>query len=113
MEERAVTTDIFLRSYWTDAEFARYALRSIYKFISGIRDVVIVVPANDFEKFRSLNLTKEILCSSRLEPMRDDYCGQQADKLHANLYTDADAILFWDSDVIATRPFSPTDLLID
>lgn len=105
--------DLFLRSYVGDIQWVTYALRSIHKFVSGIRNIVIVVPANDFDRFNRLNLTREILRSSKLKPMRYDYCAQQADKLIADQYSGAEYILYWDSDVIAIRPFSPSDLMID
>lgn len=108
-----MTVDLFLRSYAADLPWVPYALRSIHKFVTGIRNVVICVPANDYDKFQRLNFTREIICSSRLEPFKDDYLGQQCDKLIAHLYTDAEYILYWDSDVLAIRPFSPKDLMID
>ncbi len=113
--EVGMTTDIFLRSYAADLPWVPYALRSIHRFVTGIRDIVIVVPANDYERFKSLNLTKEILCSSRLsgsEGRTDGYLVQQMDKLVADLYTEAETILFWDSDVVAIRPFSPSSLFV-
>jgi hypothetical protein len=104
--------DLFLRSYSGDIAWMPYALRSLHRFVTGIRDIIVVVPANDYALFKHLNFTREILASSRFEE-RDGYMDQMLDKLLAFLYTDADTILFWDSDVIAIRPFSPTDLLID
>ncbi len=38
---------------------------------------------------------------------------QMQDKLMADLYTGADYILYWDSDCIAVKPFSPADLFVD
>ncbi len=108
-----ITTDIFLRSFSGDLAWVPWALKSIAKFVTGIRDIIIVVPANDYDRFKSLNFTRELLCSSRLEPFKDDYLGQQADKLMADLYTDADCIIYWDSDCIATRKFKPEDLFVD
>ncbi len=107
-----MTTDIFLRSYAGDLEWVPYALRSIHKFVTGIRDIIVCVPANDYAEFKALRFTREILVSSRFDD-RNGYMDQMNDKLQAFLYTDADTILFWDSDVIAIRPFSPSDLLID
>lgn len=108
-----MTCDIFLRSYAADLPWVPWALRSIHKFVTGIREIIVVVPANDYEQFKGLNLTKEALASSRFAaPEFDDYLVQQADKLHADLYTDADLILYWDSDVIAIRPFSPLTLML-
>lgn len=107
-----MTTDVFLRSYAGDIAWVPYALRSIHKFVSGIRNVIICVPADEYDRFNSLKLTKEILRSSRF-PNSDGYMDQMRDKLMAFLLTDADTILFWDSDVVAIRSFSPVDLLID
>lgn len=107
-----MTCDVFLRSYAGDVAWVPYALRSLNRFVTGIRDVVIVVPANDYDKFKALSLTREILASSRFQD-RLGYMDQMNDKLYADLYTDANLILFWDSDVVAIRPFSPKDLMID
>ena len=108
-----MTTDIFLRSYSGDIAWVPWALRSLDRFVTGIRNIIIVVPANDYEKFKGLNLTREILCSSKFAgPGLDDYLVQQIDKLCADSYTDADQILFFDSDCIAIRKFSPSDLLL-
>lgn len=104
--------DIFLRTYSGDIEWAIYALRSIHRFVTGIRDIIVCVPANDYNQFKRLNFTREILCSSRF-PDREGYMDQMLDKMSAYHYTEADTILFWDSDVLATRQFSPADLMID
>lgn len=107
-------TAIFLRSYAADLKWVPYALRSIHKFVSGVEEIIISVPREDLSKFKALDLTREKVVQSivNTEEM-DPYCGQQLDKLLADYYTSADMILYWDSDVIATRPFSPSDLLID
>lgn len=108
-----MTTDIFLRSYAGDIGWVPYALRSIQKFVTGIREIVIVVPANDYALFKSLNFTREVLYPSKLKPFEDDYLGQQSEKLQADFYTQADYILYWDSDCIATRKFTPDDLCVE
>ncbi len=107
-----MATDIFLRTYAADLEWVLRSLRSLDKFVTGIKDIIICVPANDYALFKNLNLTREILVSSKFED-HEGYMDQMRDKLLAFLHTDSDTILFWDSDVIAVRPFSPTDLLID
>ncbi len=107
-----MTTDLFLRSYAGDLPWVPWALRSIHKFVTGIRDIVICVPARDYAQFKALNFTRELLISSHCDD-RDGYMDQMRDKLLSYLYTDADTILFFDSDVIAIRPFSPADLTID
>lgn len=103
---------VFLRSYAADLPWVPYALRSLNRFVTGVSEIIISVPKEDFDKFRALDLTREKLVVSRVVT-RDGYMEQQWDKLIADFYTDADYILYWDSDVIATRPFSPGDLMID
>ncbi len=107
-----MTTDIFLRSYSGDILWVPYALRSLQKFVTGIRDIIVCVPGKDIAQFSALHFTREKLVPSWF-PDVEGYMDQMRDKLLSFLHTDADAILFWDSDVIAIRPFSPADLLID
>ncbi len=109
-----MTTDIFLRSYAADLPWVPYALRSLQKFVTGTRDVIISVPEEDIPAFKTLNLVKERLVKSMARlPHGQGYCEQQLDKLMADLYSDADHILFWDSDCIAIRPLHPDDLIVD
>ncbi len=109
-----MTCDVFLRSYAGDLAWVPYALRSLQKFVTGIRDIIISVPEEDLPAFKTLNLVKERLVKSEVPTgAMDPYLGQQADKLRAYHYTNADQVLFWDSDCIAVRLFSPLDLMID
>ncbi len=107
-----MTTDVFLRSYAADLPWIPYALRSLDQFVTGIRNIIVSVPESDYKAFKSLNLTREKLIVS-MAKIKDGYCEQQLDKLWAYEYTGADQIMFWDSDVIAIRPFSPSDLMVD
>lgn len=106
-------TSIFLRSYAADIKWVPYALRSIHKFVTGISEIIISVPQEDFDRFKSLSLTREKLMMSKVATAAmDPYLGQQYDKLIADQYTNADMILYWDSDVIAIRQFEPYDLTV-
>ena len=72
-----MTTDIFLRSYAGDIAWVPWALRSIHRFVTGIRDIVISVPREDIAAFKSLNLTKERLFPSIVETSEmEPYLGQ-------------------------------------
>lgn len=109
-----MNTIIFLRSYAADLPWVPYALRSIHKFVSGVRDIIISVPEEDLQAFKGLNLAVEKLVQSKVPTgAMDPYLGQQLDKLMADEYTNADYILYWDSDCIAIRPFKPHDLLVE
>jgi len=95
-----MTTDIFIRTYHKDLPWLAYALKSIHKYVTGYRRIIIAIP----EKERHLlnHLTAETVIG--VKDLEDGYLGQQLTKMQAWRYTDADAVVFWDSDVVATRP---------
>lgn len=101
------TVDIFIRTYKDDIKWLRYCLASIQKFCTGFRDVVIVIPESQKKYLDELNLTREKIhtCPS----YKDDYLGQQITKLYADSYSDADYILYPDSDTLFTIPVTPKD----
>ena len=95
-----MTTDIFIRTYYNDLGWLAYALASIQKHVTGHRNIVITIPKG--QEHHLAHLTAETVIA--VEDMEDGYLGQQLTKMEAWRYTDADCILFWDSDVIATEP---------
>jgi hypothetical protein len=95
-------TDIFIKTYPKDYPWLEYCLRSIVKFASGFRRVIVISPDTNFgfEIPRGI----EVQLVQDREP---GYLWQQAVKLRADAYTDADEILFMDSDCIFTEQVSP------
>lgn len=104
-----MTTDIFIRTYSGDIRWLSYCLKSIHKFGAGFRDVIVTIPQDQVKILQ--HLTKEKVYTSPL--YHDDYIGQQITKLRACEYTDADFILYVDSDCVFTEPFSPEDYIRD
>jgi hypothetical protein len=92
--------DIFIRTYHKDIEWLKYALASIHKHVNGWRNIVITIPKGQGHLLSHLTAEKVI----EVDDMQDGYIGQQLTKMEAWKYTDADCVLFWDSDVIATEP---------
>jgi len=95
-----MTTDIFLRTYHKDLEWLGYALKSIHKYVTGYRRIVIAIPKGEGHLLS--HLTAETVIE--VPDMDDGYIGQQLTKMRAYEYTDAGAVIFWDSDVVATQP---------
>ena len=93
-------TDIFVRTYVNDLKWLEHALRSIAKYVSGHRQIIVCIPAGQGHLLSHLTAEKVI----EVPDLSDGYLGQQLTKMQAYLYTDADAVIFWDSDVIATQP---------
>lgn len=104
--------DLFIRSYWKDLDWLRFCLESIVTYCHGFRAVVVVLP----ESSRAAVQRRAPWRDVRIEwcrDYRDDYLGQQATKLLADLHTDADLICHVDSDCVFQRSTSPQDLMRD
>lgn len=110
----APTCDIFIKTCPKDYEWLNYCLRSIDKYASGFRKVVLVMPNHGAGVVMPASLQKpgsyELKVVTDSEP---GYLWQQAVKLEADKYTDADFILYMDSDCLFTRTVTPQDFLID
>jgi hypothetical protein len=102
-----MTVDIFIRTYHADVKWLEHSLRSIHKHVTGYRNIIVAIPN---AKLLS-HLTAEKVV--QVEDLTDGYIGQQFTKLTAYQYTDADAIIFWDSDVIATEPVDVSEWVKD
>jgi hypothetical protein len=104
--------DLFIRSYWKDLEWLSFCLNSIRQFCRGFRSVIVVVPRSTEPWLRRAPLPR----NARIEFCRDyqdDYLGQQATKLLADTFSDAEYICHVDSDCVFFRPTSPQDLIVD
>ena len=104
--------DILIRSYWKDFEWLEFCLASIEKHCRGFRAVIVVVPHSSEPWLRQYTLpgfARITFCPD----YADDYLGQQATKLLADTFTDAEYICHVDSDCVFFRPTSPTDLITD
>lgn len=95
-----MTVDIFIRTYKNDLEWLGYALKSIQKHVTGYRHVIIAIPTDQVGLLSHLTREKVV----GVYDLQDGYLGQQLTKMQAWRITNADAIVFWDSDVVATRP---------
>lgn len=97
--------DIFIRTYDKDLCWLPYSLRSIHKFCSGFRNIIICIPESQFKLLQDFNFTQEkiVFCPD----YKDDYLGQQITKISADNYSDADFVLPHDSDTLFTCPTTP------
>jgi len=102
-----MTTDIFIRSYAKDFPWLAYALRSIHKFATGFRDVIVVIP--DTDDLSQLTVEKVF----KVADVMPGYMQQQCTKMHADTFSDADTYLFMDSDCVLTEPVTPETFMTD
>ncbi len=96
-----MVVDLFIRTYHKDLPWLAHSLRSIHKHVTGHRRVIIAIPQGQG------NLLGHLTAETVIEvpDLPNGYLGQQLTKMEAWKYTDADAILYWDSDTVATVPF--------
>lgn len=99
--------DIFIRTYEADLELLKYCLKSIEKFCKGFREIHIAIPSKDRHRL-GYNTKYKIHAVGHFN---NDYLGQQATKLYADMYSDADYILFVDSDCIFTENVTPKSFM--
>ena len=102
-------TDILIKSCKKDADWLVFSLRSIQRFCTGFRQVVLLFPEAEKDALTPLNITSEKVFFTQDRP--DFYLWQQVEKMRAYAYTDATFVTFVDSDVMFTKPCSPQDLL--
>jgi hypothetical protein len=102
-----MTVDILIRTYHKDLNWLAHALRSIQMNVTGHRRVIVAIPNAGLLS----HLTAETVV--QVDDLTDGYIGQQLTKMEAWRYTDADAVLFWDSDTIATEPVNVSEWLKD
>ncbi len=112
MVRLGASCDIFIRSYWKDLEWLNFCLESIHQYCRGFRSLIVAVPRSTEPWLRRTPLhgnARIEFCSD----YHDDYLGQQATKLLADTFSDADYICHVDSDCVFSRPTSPQDLIVD
>jgi len=113
--EVLATTDIFMRSYHGDLEWVDYSVPSIAESMlcsmGVIRNVLVVVPEADVpafnEKIDALWNKEQFpgplrqrwqVMPSKVKVVGDGYQEQMLDKLHADLYSDAQHFVYLDTD---------------
>ena len=105
-----MTCDLFIRSYWKDLGWLRYCLEAIAVYCHGFRDVVVVAPQLSRARMERANLSPGARFLWHRD-YADDYLGQQATKLQADLHTDADLICHVNSDCVFNVRTTPEDLM--
>lgn len=105
-------------SYLKDKEWLKWCLKSIDKFCSGFKRVVIVVPSNELNGFIGIydnkNIEMVFKTYYRVSDPRLWHLHHQAIKCRADeVCNDASMVLHTDSDCIFVEPVTPDDYIID
>ena len=104
---------IFIKSYKKDFPYLKYAIQSINKNVSGLYDVLLLIDKGDDLPDEILKHTNEKYKIVYVEKYGNGYLHQQLCKLKAHKYTDAEFILYSDSDCIFDHPINVDDFIAD
>lgn len=107
-----LTTDLFLVTYPKDYPWLEFLFKSINRYVTGFRKLVMVVEEQDFLSDELATLLNSFgpkawtvqTCRPYRGTDYPGYTGQAVEKLRAWHYTNADRIFILDSDLIFTRP---------
>ena len=101
--------DIFIRTYKRDFPLLKCTLYSILKYVTSFRSIIITVRNKEYiELMNTLKIEQFFINNSdkfKIIPVPNfndnmDYFGQQITKLYADVYTNAEYIMFVDSDCV-------------
>jgi hypothetical protein len=107
-----MTTDIFIRTYDNDLEWLKYCLKSIHKYVTGYRKIIICIPDNQKHLIDAWSLTQEEVHGVN-KFAESGYIDQQINKIMAYKFGVADFVLFVDSDVCFKRPVHVSEYFKD
>ncbi len=101
-----MVTDIVIRSWVNDFAWLVFCLKSIQRFATGFRRIIVIVPHGHTPPTGACEFVFYVT------EQGEGYMEQQSTKLHADAFSDADFFLFMDSDTIFTRPICPEDMIV-
>lgn len=113
-EKREYSCDIFYKTYEKDFKLLYYSLKSVIKNVAGYNRVIIIVPESEKDKFlkAGMELPPRTLIVY-INEYGSGYLFQQVCKINAHKYSNADFILFADSDCIFNRQINLLDYIRD
>lgn len=104
--------DVFYKTYHQDKKWLEYSLRSLTKFVTGYNNVIILIPIKDKRYFEGMVLPERTIVHY-VNEYGNGYLYQQVCKIQAHKYSNADYILFSDSDLIFDHPINLQDFIAD
>lgn len=106
--------DIFIKTRPHDYPWLEWCLKSVTKFVVGHRRLLVQSDCDTNSKKLYPADRKSRDCSAFWTEIREPgYLWQQVCKLYADQHTDAEYILYMDSDCVFTRPVTPNDFIKD
>jgi len=106
------TCDIFYKSYRADFDWLYHSLRSLKANVTGYNNVIILIPEADRSIFDTRQLPDRTLIHY-VKEYGSGYLYQQACKIQGHKYSNANFIMFSDSDLIFDHPIDLQTFISD
>lgn len=106
-------TTIFIKSYKRDFPYLKYAIQSINKNVTGLYNVLLLIDQADDLPDEIMQHVTDKYKIVYVEKFGNGYLFQQLCKLNAHKYTDAEYILFSDSDCIFDHAINVDEFIAD
>lgn len=100
-----MTVDLFYKTYRPDIPWLKESLKTLRQHWSGHRQIVVVCPPEDERRVRGLGGDLQVIPVD--EKGIRGYIFQQAVKLNAHHYTDADYVVYCDCDCMWLKATTP------
>lgn len=107
------TIDLFIKSYKKDFWLLHIALETIRRNVTGYNSIILLIPEHEKHDFDTRNLPDRTLIHYVQENYSNGWMHQQVFKLQAYKYSNADYIMFSDSDCLADHPINLQDFIVD
>lgn len=104
--------DIFYKSYSNDFNWLCHSLKSVTKYVTGYRNIILLIPEHEKHLFDTRDLPERTVIHY-VKEYGTGYLFQQWCKISAHKYTDAPFIMFSDSDCIHDHPIDLNDFIKD
>lgn len=104
-------TDIFVVTYWRDAAWLEYLLRSIQKYARGFRQTIVVYPSRDSGTIDPIVAKFQNTKGVHFDEASDGHMHHNIIKCTADTYSDADYFLHIDSDCVFLERTLPSDYM--
>ena len=104
--------DIFIKSYRKDFWLLALSLATIKKNVTGYTNLILLIPEEDKHHFETRYLPERTLIHY-IEDKSPGWLFQQVCKMNAWKYSNADYIMFSDSDCFFTYPVNVQDCIRD
>lgn len=104
--------DIFVKSYKPDFWLLQLSLQTIKKNVTGYNNIILLIPEVDKHDFDTRDMPERTLIFY-IQDRQPGWLMQQYFKMTAYHYSDADFIMFSDSDNFFDHPINVQDLVKD